>query len=147
MGPDSPGPEAWSDLEVVAATIALEAAAESYVAKLAVGYVIRNRTNPGTSWKRVCLKPWQFSCWNDDYKEQAGERLKLRTATRADSWKAASSAMNALEPDPTHGATHYLNIPLTKRTRGGTLPAWAENAVNENKVTAEIGAHTFLRLK
>jgi|TARA_Y100000310_G_C20536442_1_gene741095 spore germination cell wall hydrolase CwlJ-like protein len=147
MSDDSPGKEAWSDLEMVAATIALEAAAEPYVAKLAVGYVIRNRMNEGTTWKGVCLRPWQFSCWNDDYKVQAEARLRLRTPTRADSWRAAMSAIHALEEDPTKGATHYLNIELTKKIRSGALPAWAENAINEGRVTAEIGKHTFMRLK
>ena len=41
--------------------------------------------------------------------------------------------------DPTFGATHYLNIALTKEQNGGKLPAW----VGKLKHTATIGLHDF----
>lgn len=40
-------------------------------------------------------------------------------------------------PDPTGGATHFLNPAIVKQRRGGTLPNWAQQPI------AEIGGHTF----
>jgi hypothetical protein len=49
---------------------------------------------------------------------------------------------NTLE-DLSKNADHYLNVELTKRLRGGTLPSW----VDLSKVTVVIGNHTFLNLR
>ena len=47
-----------------------EARGEGKSGLVAVGWVIRNRCQSG-GWfgntiRKVCLKPYQFSCWNED---------------------------------------------------------------------------------
>jgi len=56
---------------------------------------------------------------------------------------AAASAYYGIEHDPTHGADHYLNEPLTRRLRGGTLPFW----VTQLEKTVRIGQHTFYKTR
>ena len=54
--------------------------------------------------------------------------------------KAARIADAVLEgdmPDPTAGATHFLNATIVRQRRGGSLPSWARS---EGLV---IGRHTF----
>jgi len=54
--------------------------------------------------------------------------------------KAARIADAVLEgdvPDPTAGATHFLNATIVRQRRGGSLPSWARG---EGLV---IGRHTF----
>src|SRR5690349_21314372 len=54
--------------------------------------------------------------------------------------KAARIADAVLEgdvPDPTAGATHFLNATIVRQRRGGSLPLWARG---EGLV---IGKHTF----
>ena len=58
-----------------------------------------------------------------------------------DCYKAACSAYYGIEDDPTFGATYYLNIELTKKIRGGSLPAW----FYKTNITTIIGKHTFLQ--
>ncbi len=132
-----------SDVDWMAMTIKMEAGGEPYPGKLAVAYVIRNRSSKtGKSISDVVLDPWDFSAWNT---ESRG-RLHLDDADHAAVWwdcyKAASSAYFQLECDPTKGATHYLNVELTKKIRGGSLPSWYD----QEKVTVVIDQHTFLRL-
>lgn len=45
--------------------------------------------------------------------------------------------------DPTGGATHYLNIELTKELNGGKLPSW----VYKMEHLAKFGKHDFYREK
>ena len=58
------------DIAVMAKTIWGEARGEHYEGQVAVGWVIRNRCETGgwfgNSIREVCLKPYQFSCWNND---------------------------------------------------------------------------------
>lgn len=124
-------------------TIAMEAEAEPYQGKLAVAWAIMNRAR---KWKQsisdVILKDRQFSAWNQD----SPTRMRLDVISDAvmDSAEfAARTAYNyaTLDDDPTLGATHYLNIELTKQIRGGTLPGW----VNKLTQTVKIGKHTFYR--
>lgn len=53
--------------DVVALTIYGEARGEPIEGKIAVASVIANRVKDGRfgkTFERVCLKPYQFSCWN-----------------------------------------------------------------------------------
>ena len=59
-----------NDLIVMAKTMWGEARGEGYNGLVAVGWVIQNRCERG-GWfgntiREVCLKPYQFSCWNND---------------------------------------------------------------------------------
>lgn len=58
-----------SDAQLLALTIYGEARGESTEGKIAVGSVILERVEhrdwDGKTIKEVCLKPWQFSCFNE----------------------------------------------------------------------------------
>ncbi len=63
-----------SDLEILAKTIYFEAGICSIFEKFYVGWIIRNRVEGmkwfGNTYLEVCLKKWQFSCWNGKTLEQ-----------------------------------------------------------------------------
>ena len=128
------------ELFLMVMTVAMEAEGESYRGKLAVANVIINRAyQKETNIVDVVFKPYAFSAWNTRGGRQ-NQINKITDLVWEETEKAVASAYRNIEPDPTHGATHYLNIPLTKRRRGGTLPKW----VSRLKKTAVIGKHTFL---
>src|SRR5262245_40213706 len=113
------------DLEILTKTVYGEARGEPREGKQAVVGVIRNRLNATDRWysagtyRDVCLKNKQFSCWNTN----DPMRPKIETL-------AVEKAVNCLEavldvlfrgaPDPTGGATFYLNPSVLPK-----LPAWA----------------------
>ena len=130
------------DLFLLFATVAMEAEGESYKGKLAVAYVIMNRCRKRRKTiSQVVLDPYDFSAWNT----KGGRQLRLEyigDIAWFDSERAASSAYYSIEEDPTFGATHYLNVPLTKKIRRDhKLPAW----LKAMKRTTKIGQHTFYK--
>ena len=134
------------DLTLLAATVYMEAGAESFEGKLAVAHVVMNRdaSSPDPGLDDVVLKPWQFSAWNTDHRARATLQTVMNDRPTAwiESMKAAAAALFNLLPDPTAGATFYLNEALTRKLRkDGSLPDW----FNEERVTVRIGRHTFLR--
>ena len=155
-------PGSWDVLTLLAATVFLESEGEPWDGQLGVGYVIRRRALDWTlGWHKAILGPDErayddarpfeaFSCFNDDYRPRAMARLSIVTPAMAEpSWKAAAAALWGLLPDPVNGASSYLNIAVTLRIRGGTLPAWAADpqdasTVNQEKVRAGVGRHVFL---
>lgn len=104
-----------------------EAGGEPFEGKLAVAYVAVNRaeTLAGNSHplQTVLTQPKQF-------------KLNTRLPVSEASYLAARMALNHLQPDPTHGADHFLN-PSVK-----PVPEWYD----EQYVTITIGRHTFLKL-
>ncbi|WP_255448570.1 cell wall hydrolase [Telmatospirillum sp. J64-1] len=129
------------EIDILARTLWGEARGESVRGKEAVAAVVLNRVaraqrRGGYWWGRtvseVCLKAWQFSCWNANDpnrpkleavgEENAQFRTCLRIATRA--------VHGGLE-DPTRGATHYHAKSVS--------PAWARGKAP----CAEIGNHFF----
>ncbi len=139
-------PKLWDGLTVMTATVFLEAEGEPDKGKLAVAWVMRNRADrKNLPIRDICLAPWQFSCWNEDYRSQAEERL-INARNTEPSWRAACAAFWRLTPDPTEGCHNYLNIEETRRIRGGSLPQWAEEML-DGGVRIDIGNHTFLRMK
>lgn len=146
-------------LTLLAETIYLEASGEPDDGKLGVGYVVVNR---GEDVHAVILgkdrkayddsRPYEaWSCWNDNERVRAQARLATAAGPALEaSWRAAAAALWRLLPDPTSGATFYLNVPLTLKIRDGTLPAWATDPtdptrVDESKVLAVLGRHHFLK--
>lgn len=155
-------PGEWDRLTLLASTIFLEAEGEAQDGKLAVGYVVMNRIRLwGQDLHHAILgsdrvaygdeRPFEvFSCFNDDYRARAMARLASATVEAVEPcWKAAAAALWGLVPDPVNGATFYLNLAVTLRIRGGTLPIWAADPtdntkLNSAKVRAVLGRHTFL---
>ena len=136
---------------IVALTIFGEARGEGPEGQIAVANVIRNRAacqryGFGLSPREVCLKPLQFSCWNEADSNRSllldvAETLRQNRAPgpllRQCLWIAGGLETDQFV-DNTHGATHYLTHALLT----SHPPAWAVN----QKVLGVIGAHAFLRV-
>lgn len=128
--------------EVLARTLYGEARGEPTPGKEAVACVILNRAaraeaRGGSYWwgrdvAGVCLKPWQFSCWNpgDPNRPKLLAVTESNRAFRACLEVADRALAGAIE-DITKGATHY-------HTRAVT-PAWSRGRTP----CAEVGAHVF----
>lgn len=133
------------EIEVVARTIYGEARGEyrshtsGIVGLMAVGNVICNRvlrqTWYGKTIEQVCLKPWQFSCWNKN--DPNYKLLKAETIEDPIFKKCREVAEGVLTtwPDVTKGATHY-------HVHGIPLPEWAKE-VNPH---LKLGKHVFYTL-
>ena len=134
-----------NEMAVIAHTVLLEAEDQAFHGKLAVAFVIKNRMEKShKSAYDICWAPWQFSCWLENL-DKIGKRMTNAPGEMVqDSWKAVELAITESVSDPTQGATHYLNIEVTKQQRGdGKLPSWVE--AMEHTVT--IGAHDFYKEK
>lgn len=135
------------DIIVGSKTVIGEARGQGFMGQVAVAWVIRNRAQHarwwgGPDWESVCLQPWQFSCWNENNPNlDLLKRLTVgdifggeifRQCTRA-----VLSVYDAVIPDPTGHATHYV---VTSCLKDPDLrPAWAD----ELKFTRAIGDHSF----
>jgi len=120
-------------------TIAFEAPEESDEDKAAVAYVILNRTQNGR-WgdniKDVVTHPWQFEPWMT--KRQDMERLSPDDPRYRSAAQIADAVLNGEMPDPTAGATHFLN-PRWLGKGAAALPSWARSEGQP------IGRHTFYK--
>jgi Cell wall hydrolyses involved in spore germination len=140
------------DDAIVALTLWGEARGEGPEGRIAVANVIRNRALCnraafGLTVRDVCLKPWQFSCWQSAG-GAANFELLMDTATLLADGKAPGPVLRECRwiarglftgefVDNTKGATHYLTSQLYR----DAPPAWAVN----QRVLAAIGSHVFLR--
>lgn len=128
-------------IEVLTRTIYGEVRGESVRCKEAIAAVVMNRVSMaqarggwwwGSDVIGVCLKPWQFSCWNPSNPN----RTHALTATDADKKfgtcrKVARRAIGGSLIDPTGGALHYHN--------DTTHPPWAWNF----EPSVVIGKYSF----
>jgi len=138
--------ESQAPLMVLAQTVLGEAEGEPDDGKLAVAYSVVNRAEDVRGrWSqdisKVCLQPFQYSCWLADSPRVATMRapsVHVKPDIWEASFRAACAAMYKLRLDPTHGANHYLTTTLAE----GTPPSWFD----PTKVTARIAHHLFLRL-
>jgi hypothetical protein len=128
-------------IDVLARTIWGEARGEAPGGMEAVAAVIVNRANHPRWWGRdllsVCLKPWQFSCWNEDDPNRS--KMLAVTPDDPDFLRALGIADRAALgrlSDPTHGADSYADLRYSH-------PSWAQNATP----VAKIGNHTFFKLE
>jgi spore germination cell wall hydrolase CwlJ-like protein len=126
------------DRDYLIRTIAFEAPKESDEGKAAVAYVILNRTKSGR-WgdniKDVVTRPWQFEPWMTRRKEM--ENLSPDDPRYQNAARIADAVLSGEMPDPTAGATHFLNPAVVRQRRGGSLPSWAHSDGQP------IGRHTF----
>jgi conjugal transfer mating pair stabilization protein TraG len=119
-------------------TMAFEAQYESKRGKAAVAHVILNRKKSGR-WgdniKGVVTQPWQFEPWmtrREEVEALSPNDHRYRSAARI-----ADAVLAGEIPDPTAGATHFLNPKIVRERRGGSLPSWASGE------GLTIGRHTF----
>ncbi len=147
---------ALTDRMAVALTVFGEARREPLLGQHAVAWVIRNRlakpSRFGQSWKGVCLRRAQFSCWypwggESNYAAvmAAAERLvngltPAPGSALARALQVADDVMTGIAPDPTHEATHYY-APLAM-AKPGSAPEWAKG----QEPTAVIHHHRFYRV-
>ena len=119
-------------------TLVFEASGEPEEGKAAVVHVILNRTRLG-KWgdniKEVVTRPWQFEPWMT-------RRSEIESLSRSDpryrkAARIVDDVLSGQEPDPTAGATHFLNPTIVRQRRGGSLPNWARGEGQP------IGRHTF----
>ncbi len=125
------------DIDLMARTVWGEARGEGTQGMLAVAWVIWNRASQPKWWGRnieeVCLKPYQFSCWNkDDPNKEKLEKITLDDLGFARAYYASLAVLLGELPDITRGSTHYFN------PRAAT-PKWAEG----KQAQARIGKHLF----
>ena len=119
-------------------TIAFEASGEPEEGKSAVAHVILNRILSGRwgdSIKDVVTRPWQFEPWMTRRREM--QKLSPSDPRYESAARIADAVLAGEMPDPTAGATHFLNPIIVQRRRGGSLPAWAHGNPHP------IGRHTF----
>jgi N-acetylmuramoyl-L-alanine amidase len=119
-------------------TLVFEASGETEIGKAAVAHVILNRKRSGR-WGRkiedVVTFPWQFEPWMTRKSEIEGlSRTDPRYQKAAD---IADAVLAGHMPDPTAGATHFLNPVIVRKRRGGSLPSWADSDGQP------IGRHVF----
>lgn len=124
------------DIDIMARTIWGEARGEILEGKVAVALVIRNRAEKGGWWgdsiTKVCLKPWQFSAWNQN--DPNREKL-LQVTIEDDDFKkclyATALVLGHIVPDFTQGSTHYHTLKIS--------PKWKEGKTE----VITIGNHAF----
>jgi spore germination cell wall hydrolase CwlJ-like protein len=119
-------------------TIAFEASGETEIGKAAVAHVILNRRKDGRWGDRirdVVTYPWQFEPWMTRRGEI--EKLSPDDHRYLDAARIADAVLTGTVPDPTAGATHFLNPIIVRQRRGGSLPSWAEGDGQP------IGRHVF----
>ncbi len=129
-------------VDVLARTIYGEARGELVRGKEAVAAVVINRVRRarargGQFWwgndiESVCLKPYQFSCWNPgDPNRSKIEAVGRDNRVFQSCLRVARRAVSGTLKDPTGGATHYHVNSI--------FPPWARGKA----ACAEIGAHHF----
>ena len=119
-------------------TIVFEASGEPEEGKSAVAHVILNRKligRWGDNIKEVVTHPWQFEPWMTRRREM--QRLSPSDPRYRSAARIADAVLAGETPDPTAGATHFLNETIVRKRRGGSLPEWAHGEGQP------IGRHTF----
>lgn len=126
------------DRDYLIRTIAFEAGDEPDEGKAAVAHVVLNRERSGR-WgetiREVVTRPWQFEPWMTRRKQMVA--LSPNDPRYRDAARIADAVLSGEIPDPTAGATHFLNPTIVRKRRGGSLPEWARGEGQP------IGQHTF----
>ena len=119
-------------------TIVFEASGETEIGKVAVAYAVLNRQKRGR-WgdtiKAVVTSPGQFEPWMT--RRTAIEGLSPDDPRYQGAAIIADAVLTGQTPDPTAGATHFLNPVIVRVRRGGSLPSWASGKGQP------IGRHVF----
>jgi N-acetylmuramoyl-L-alanine amidase len=126
-----------SDEDIMARTLCGEARSEGDQGMIAVANVIMNRVAKGGWWgdtvKDVCLKPYQFSCWNENDPNRAVIlNLDAGYSIYRDALGIAQQACAGSLTDITNGSTSYY-------AKGTPEPKWAFG----KDTCAVIGRHLF----
>ena len=121
------------ETKIVAITILAEARGEGEAGMYAVGAVIAQRAFEGKRTpSEVCLKKWQFSCWNGKKPKDLAHLLKTPQAKYA---LLIAKNINNLSREFVGYANHYHNNKIKP-------PYWAKG----KKPVKVIGNHIFYKL-
>ena len=133
-----------SDIDILARTIYGEARGESDQGKAAVAWTVINRVNFaqnrggywwGNSIRRVCLKPWQYSCWNrNDPNRNVILNVTASNSIFARCLEIAEDVIARRSSTPVDGATHYYADYISP-------PSWAHSGT----FVIKIGVHLFYK--
>lgn len=119
--------------KVIAITILAEARGEGEAGMYAVGAVIAQRAFEGKRTpSEVCLKKWQFSCWNGKKPKDLAHLLETPQAKYA---LLIAKNINNLSREFVGYANHYHNNKIKP-------PYWAKG----KKPVKVIGNHIFYKL-
>lgn len=135
----------FNDRDILSRTIYGEARGELHKfgkkSLCAIANVVLNRLKQGRygkSIKEICLKPYQFSCWNkNDPNYGKLNQLKILDSVFSFCESLAEDFLKTSSDtiiDYTDGATHYHHKAIK--------PYWADASLR----TAEIGTHIFYKL-
>ncbi len=108
------------DRDYLIRTIAFEAGEEPDEGKAAVAHVVLNRERSGRwgeSVREVVTRPWQFEPWMTRRKQMVA--LSPSDPRYRDAARIADAVLSGQIPDPTAGATHFLNPTIVRKRRGG----------------------------
>lgn len=124
--------------DILARTIGGEARGDGIEGMSAVANVVMNRVaRPGwwgKSVKEICLKPYQFSAWDEgDPNRPIITAWDTGFSIYREALDIATRALMGQLPDITNGGTSYYARSMK------TLPKWAEGRTP----CAEIGGHLF----
>lgn len=140
------------DEAILGLTLFGEARGEAIEGIIAVGHVIRNRVKDakkryGQTYREVCLRKLQFSCWNPSPSDPNFQRV-VKAATglmttpivseptlEQCSWVALGIVRGALL-DNSKQANHYHTVQLKPR------PSWAQSYVP----VIQKGNHVFYKI-
>lgn len=148
-------PEQWPDDTLVAVTMWKEARGEPVMGQLAVGCVIMNRVKRVGSVAKVVLRPYQFSCWNEN---DPNESLNSPHLTDPGGWKRAAALAEIVingwmydrngKDTVTGGATHYCTSNLWSVPADVNHPRWhdAQQILSGNTTRmCAFGSHVFAK--
>jgi spore germination cell wall hydrolase CwlJ-like protein len=136
----------FSEHDIVARTLYGEARGEYHqrdgglAALIAIANIIVNRAGQktwyGLTFKDVCLKPYQFSCWNQG---DPNRSIILSVTDTDDLFRicidVTQQTLNGHYPDLTMGSDHYYSLTAPKE------PPWAQKFDERIR----IGRHRFFK--
>ncbi len=139
-----------SDTVLLACTLMAEARGEDTLGRQMVANAIMNRVQIGeehlrrfgapfwwgSTLREVILKPWQFSCWNENDPNRAKMPGFASEPLWAEVMVIADQAIQGVLADAINGADSYLNPAVVT-----SLPAWAV----PDRMTVEHLHHRFYR--
>jgi N-acetylmuramoyl-L-alanine amidase len=137
----------FNDTEIFARTLFGEARGEvenpfcGEDGLVAVANVIMNRCKQqtwfGKTPRQICLKPYQFSCWNqNDVNFRIITKNNINHEVYKKCLKTAESSMDGTLNDITKGADHYHSVLMRHR------PRWTEGHLP----VCQIGNHVFYKI-
>ena len=126
----------FEDIDIMAKTMWGESRNQDTSGQIAVAYVIKNRAEArrwyGNTPKEVCLKDWQFSCWNEgDPNRNKMENLPIVDEVYLKMFALAHLVLEEKIKDNTEGSTHYHTTNI--------MPKWAQGQTP----LVVIGDHKF----